>query len=84
MTNDYLSIIALISSIKPDVSEIKEDMSLVDDLAFDSVSFVSMIIMIEDVYLFEFDEEYISFEKLKTVRDVAEYIELKMCEKHRT
>ncbi len=78
MTNDYLSIIAKISSIKPDVSDIKEDMSLVDDLAFDSVSFVSMIIMIEDAYSFEFDEEYISFEKLKTVKDVSEYIEFKM------
>lgn len=81
MTNDYLSIIAKISSIKPDVSDIKEDSSLVDDLAFDSISFVSMIIMIEDVYSFEFDEEYISLEKLKTVKNVAEYIELKMCEK---
>lgn len=78
MTNDYLSIIAKISSIKPDIGDIKEDMSLVDDLAFDSVSFVSMIITIEDVYSFEFDEEYISFEKLKTIRDVAEYIEFKL------
>lgn len=57
--------------------ELKDEMSLTEDLKFDSIAFVNMVVMLESTYGFSFDDEYISFEMLKTVKDVANYVKLK-------
>ena len=71
MKNEYKVVIA----------SIKDDMRLVEDLSFDSLAFVSMIIDLEKVYDTKFDEEYINMERLKTVKDVAVYIQTKVKQK---
>lgn len=44
----------------------------------DSMAFVNMVVAIENIYGFDFDDEYISYEKLKTVKDVGDYIQYKL------
>ena len=81
MKNEYKVVIASIAPLDITSDEIKDDMRLVEDLSFDSLAFVSMIIDLEKVYDTKFDEEYINMEKLKTVKDVAVYIQTKVKQK---
>ena len=57
------------------LDEIREEMTLVDDLSFDSLGFVQMILDIESTFGIKFDEEYVSMDKLVTVKDVINYVE---------
>ena len=77
MDNIYKKIISEVSALGIAEDVIKDEMTLVDDLAFDSLTFVQMILMLENAYNIKFDDEYINIEKLKTVKDVAEYIKVK-------
>ena len=63
------------SNLSPE--EIREEMTLVDDLSFDSLGFVQMILDIESTFGIKFDEEYVSMDKLVTVKDVINYVEEK-------
>ena len=81
MKNEYKVVIASIAPLDITSDEIKDDMRLVEDLSFDSLAFVSMIIDLEKVYDTKFDEEYINMERLKTVKDVAVYIQTKVKQK---
>ena len=77
MDNTYKKIISEASALGIAEDGIKDEMTLVDDLAFDSLTFVQMVLMLENAYNIKFDDEYINIEKLKTVKDVAEYIQVK-------
>ena len=77
MNNEYKTIIAEITSLDITEDDIKDEMILVDDLAFESLAFVGMIVSLERTYGIKFDDEFINMEKLKTVHDVAEYIRIK-------
>lgn len=77
MNNEYKKIISEVSALGIAEDGIKDEMTLIDDLAFDSLTFVQMVLMLENAYNIKFDDEYINIEKLKTVKDVAEYIEVK-------
>ena len=80
MNNNYKKIISEVSALGIAETDIKDEMTLVDDLAFDSLTFVQMVLMLENEYNIKFDDEYINIEKLQTVKDVAEYIETKIGE----
>ncbi len=80
MNNKYKKVISEISALGIAKDGIKGEMTLVDDLAFDSLTFVQMVLMLENEYDIKFDDEYINIEKLKTVKDVAEYIKIKVGE----
>lgn len=75
MNNDYLKIIAKCANIEIEPDKIKGEHLLIDDLMFDSINFVSLIVMLEDRYNISFDDEYISMTALKTVQNVVDYIE---------
>ena len=77
MDNTYKNIISEVSAIGIAEDGIKDEMTLVDDLAFDSLTFVQMVLMLENAYNIKFDDEYINIEKLKTVKDVADYLNTK-------
>ena len=74
MDNTYKKIISEVSALGIAEDGIKEEMTLVDDLAFDSLTFVQMVLMLENAYNIKFDDEYINIEKLKTVKAVADYL----------
>jgi len=74
MSDIYQTIIAQNAKIKIDPSEIKPEMLLTEDLGFDSIGFVTMIVELENAYNFSFDPEFIDPEKLKAVKDVIEYV----------
>lgn len=80
MSDVYRTIIS--NNAKVDVKEenLKDEHSLFDDLQFDSISFVGMIVELEGSYRISFDEDYIDPEKLQTVGDVAKYIRQKVGE----
>lgn len=77
MNNQYKKILSEVSALGIAEDDIKEEMTLVDDLAFDSLTFVQMVLMLENAYNIKFDDEYINIEKLKTVKAVADYLETK-------
>lgn len=78
MSDVYLSIISDNAKVEIKAEELKNDQSLFEDLQFDSVSFVGMIVELEGSYRITFDEEYIDPEKLQTLGDVAKYIKQKL------
>ena len=77
MSDFYREIIVANAKVEIAVEDLKDEHSLVDDLGYDSVSFVSMVIAIEGAYDFEFDDDYLAIAALQTVKDVADYIKKK-------
>lgn len=78
MENKYKLIISQVSPLEIKEDDVKDTLQLKDDLSMDSMAFVNMVVAIENVYGFDFDDEYISYEKLKTVKDVGDYIQTKL------
>ncbi|MBO5110829.1 MAG: acyl carrier protein [Clostridia bacterium] len=74
MHDRYIDIIAEVANFDVTKEDITEDMSLVDDLGFDSLAFINMVVAIENDYGITFNDEYINMEKLKTVKDVKNYL----------
>lgn len=63
----------LAKQLRIDAQTIKDDAGLADELGADSIDLVEMLLIIEEkLGIFVTDEEALS---LKTVRDVADYIE---------
>lgn len=52
-----------------------EGLNLVEDLGYDSVSFVSLIVDIEDEFGFTFSDEILSFEKMINYAELTRVIE---------
>lgn len=77
MNNEYLNIIAKYTKEKIPASDLRGEHLLVEDLGFDSIIFVAMIVDLEDTYNISFDDEYISMTALRTVQDIADYIQTK-------
>ena len=77
MSDFYREIIVANAKVKVAVEDLKDEHLLVDDLGYDSVSFVSMVVAIEGSYDFEFDDDYLAIAALKTVKDVADYIKMR-------
>lgn len=78
MENKYKLIISQVSPLDIKEEDVKDTLQLKDDLSMDSMAFVNMVVAIENVYGFDFDDEYISYEKLNTVKDVGDYIQTKL------
>ena len=55
-----------------DESEVKSESSFIDDLGADSLDIVELVMAMEDEFGIEIPDE--DAEKIKTVKDVAEYI----------
>ena len=81
MNNKYREIIANCARIDISPTNIKDDHILIDDLGYDSISFVTMIIMLEEVYDFTFDDENISTDIMQTVKNITDYISSKIKER---
>ena len=77
MNDESKKVISKCAKKKVEPNDIKNEHLLVEDLLFDSIGFVAMIVMLEDVYSISFDDEYISMTKLQTVQDVVDYISSK-------
>ena len=80
MDASYKTIIIQVMKHKMEEKDLKDDMVLMSDLKFDSLTFVSMIVLLESTYGFSFDDEYISVEKLNTVKDVGDYVNFKIAQ----
>lgn len=78
MSDVYLTIIAQNSKTGITAEKLKPEHSLVDDLGYDSISFVAMIVGLEEAYSISFDEEYFDQNILKTVQNVADYLASKI------
>lgn len=77
MNNVYKKIISKLSLLDIEEADVKEEMTLTEDLSLDSLSFVQMVLMLENAYNIKFDDDYISMDKLKTVKDVEDYLKKK-------
>ena len=64
---------ALIEHAGVEEDKISKDARFVEDLNIDSLDLVDLIIMLEEEYDIEFDED--SADKIKTVADVIDFIE---------
>ena len=77
MNKEYKKIISKLSLLDIEEADVKEEMTLTEDLSLDSLSFVQMVLMLENAYNIKFDDDYISMDKLKTVKDVEDYLNKK-------
>ena len=77
MNKEYKKIISKLSLLDIEEADVKEEMTLTEDLSLDSLSFVHMVLMLENAYNIKFDDDYISMDKLKTVKDVEDYLKKK-------
>lgn len=77
MNKEYKKIISKLSLLDIEEADVKEEMTLTEDLSLDSLSFVQMVLMLETAYNIKFDDDYISMDKLKTVKDVEDYLKKK-------
>lgn len=64
-------------SIDIDISTIENDFNLID-AGFDSISFIKMIILIENIFSIEVDDDDLSIFTLSTLSTLIEYIEKKL------
>ena len=76
MDNTYKIIIAQASGTASE-ADLKDETLLREDLGMDSLRFINMIVALESAYGFEFDDEYLSYERLATVKDIADYVQSK-------
>ena len=77
MNKEYKKIISKLSLLDIEEADVKEEMTLTEDLSLDSLSFVQMVLMLETAYNIKFDDDYISMDKLKTIKDVEDYLKKK-------
>lgn len=78
-----MSVFEMVKKIIVEVKDISSDginmeSSFAEDLEADSLDVVEMIMLLEEEYEFEIPEE--AAEKMKTVKDVVEYIEKQLGE----
>lgn len=67
-------IIIQISGILSNV-DIDEETNLINDLGFESIMIMELIIKIEETFLFEFSDEEMDIEKIMIVGNLVEIIE---------
>ncbi len=78
-----MSVFEMVKKIIVEVKDISSDgitmeSSFAEDLEADSLDVVEMIMLLEEEYEFEIPEE--AAEKMKTVKDVVDYIEKQLGE----
>lgn len=62
--------------IKKNIANKKMDiLANLTDLGINSITFVKILIAIENEYDFEFDDDDLNFENFKTVSTLAKYVE---------
>ncbi|WP_034860608.1 phosphopantetheine-binding protein [Ruminiclostridium cellobioparum] len=62
--------------IKKNIANEKMDiLANLTDLGINSITFVKILIAIENEYDFEFDDDDLNFENFKTVSTLAKYVE---------
>lgn len=71
MKEEVLEIIA--ETFEVDIEDLDLNTSLVDDLEADSIQLMELVMLLEDEYDIEIDEEAIS--SIDTIGDVIDYIE---------
>lgn len=54
---------------------------LIEDISIDSIRIVKIIVGIENEFGFEFDDEYLNYEKIYTFGLLFDYVKLKMDKK---
>lgn len=74
-------LIAIIRDVKRSISkntEISERTQLAEDLGFDSIEMVTMMVAIEEAFGFSFDDEELSFETINSFGTLLDIITTKM------
>ena len=70
MSNKIISIIKEFCALKEDITIDTQ----ISDLSLDSLSFISIIVEIENLYNIEFDIETLDIKTWNTVGDIIEYV----------
>lgn len=73
-----MEIFDIIHEIKSEISDMKVDSRLIEDLGFDSVEFVELFLMLEDQYNIEISDFDYNVDTFKDVNAVVEYVVQKL------
>lgn len=49
-----------------------------EDISIDSITFINIIVTLETIFNFEFDDEMLLITKFPTIKSMIEYVELKV------
>lgn len=66
-----------LDGITAPIEDIKTDDLLVT-LGIDSITFIRLVVMLEEVLNIVFDDEVLSIDRLGTLEDIAEYLQIKL------
>jgi len=48
---------------------------LITNIGINSISFIKLVVSIESEFGFEFDDEYLDYKRISTLRSMAKYVE---------
>ena len=57
--------------------ELQDDTRLIDDLHLDSVTYIGLVISLEEMLHIRFDEDHLTMQKLTSLLDLYRYVEAK-------
>ena len=72
--DEIVEIIAQVSET-PDCAELLKQNEQLSVAAINSISFINIVLLIENKYDIEFDDEYLDFKDFDTVTSLCEYVE---------
>lgn len=74
--NTLNKLVDIISDIVPYYPKemINKNTDLINDLMIDSISFIQLIVAIEECFIITIDEEYMNINKLRTIQNMMDTI----------
>ena len=86
MTKELIKkeVVALISSLFYDQEndfDMIESVNLIDDLGMDSITFISLVVKVEDTFSIEIPDEILLMENFKCIENIVSIIDCELAKK---
>lgn len=70
----------LMELVKEIITETTEPITMdqkINEIGFNSILFIKMVVSIEDAFQFEFDDEMLNYNRYETLQNISDYIRSK-------
>ena len=70
-------------SLQVDVSDIRDDTSLINDMALDSMQILELIVFLEEAFKFSIDTENLNIDTFDRFSDLVDFIHINLKKKNK-
>jgi len=70
-------------SLQVDVSDIRDDTSLINDMALDSMQILELIVFLEEAFKFSIDTENLNIDTFDRFSDLVDFIDVNLKKKNK-